>query len=205
MKKEVIAVDIDNVLAQHAKALMSFYNSVAGTALTELDYTEDWLFVGEKMEDIKSMGSQFVASGVHAKMEVIPGALEALKYLKQKYQLVIVTARNKAVNDMTLDWVGMHFPDIFDDICFAKIWEEEGQKITKATLCSQAGASFLIDDSLVQCELVAKAGIQSILFGNYPWNKHEGELPKKMKRCSDWPEVLEYLNRLKLKETTKDV
>lgn len=194
MTKPTIAVDVDNVLAMHADALMTFYNSVAGTSLTIDDYSEMWRFAGESVDHKKVIGGQFVASGIHARMGVIEGSQQALAQLKSNYKLVIITARKKAVVETTLTWVEQHFPGVFDGIHFAQIWEEEGSKITKADLCRQVGAEYLIDDSLEHCFLVAEAGIETLLFGDYAWNKIKEPLPKCVKRVKDWQEALGYFN-----------
>ncbi len=189
---KTVAVDIDNVLAKHAEALMAFYSSISGLNLTAENYSEDWRWIGER-DDIYDVGKKFVASGVHAQMEVIPGSLEALQILKQNFKLVIITARKKEVMDMTLVWAEKHFPNIFDGVHFAQVWEEGQQKITKADLCRQVDASFLIDDSLEHCTLVAAAGIETLLFGNYKWNQAT-DLPERVTRVNNWQEVLEYFN-----------
>jgi hypothetical protein len=40
---------------------------------------------------------------------------------------------------------------------------------------------------------VAEAGVDGLLFGNYPWNQSK-ELPSNVRRVANWAEVKEYFN-----------
>lgn len=64
---------------------------------------------------------------------------------------------------------------------------------TKAEICHALGASTLIDDSLVHVSQCVDAGIDGILFGDYPWNQ-SAQLPDGIKRCVDWSAVLEHFD-----------
>jgi hypothetical protein len=53
------------------------------------------------------------------------------------------------------------------------------------------GATYIIEDMPGHAFECAEAGIKTVLFGDYPWNKAD-KLPAGVTRCSDWPAVLEY-------------
>ncbi len=64
----------------------------------------------------------------------------------------------------------------------------------KVEVCKDIEAIALIDDSIGHITECVEAGMQGILFGDYPWNQTE-ELSSGIVRCSNWPEVLEYFDR----------
>ncbi|KAF9197992.1 hypothetical protein BGZ49_001335, partial [Haplosporangium sp. Z 27] len=123
----------------------------------------------------------------------------------RRYSLVIVTARQQFVADLTKKFVDRHFPGIFESIYFANHYLTEQEKLTfvskpKSVICRDVHAQLLIDDSLENAIEVAKAGIPVLLFdlqGAYKWNKlKEGEkLPDKVTRVKSWKEVQAWFPR----------
>jgi len=69
----------------------------------------------------------------------------------------------------------------------------ERLKGTKNDVIKQIGADYLIDDQPKHCIAAAKAGIKTVLFGDYKWNR-DLKLRKNMVRARNWQEVLEYFN-----------
>ena len=66
--------------------------------------------------------------------------------------------------------------------------------MTKAEICAEIGADYLVDDQPKHCLAAAKAGIKTILFGDYKWNRDTKLMPN-MVRAKNWQEVLEYFTR----------
>jgi 5'(3')-deoxyribonucleotidase len=100
----------------------------------------------------------------------------------------IVTARRAHLIDTTREWLANYFPGYFKDIHFVPIWEP-GNTITKADICKQIEADYLIDDLPKHCNVAADGGIKAILFGDYSWNKNEN-LHSGVVKCKDWDSVL---------------
>ena len=194
MKKPIIAVDMDDVLAQHAEAFVAFSNANYGTKLTKDTYDETWAnFWKVEWEEIERRAKEFhTPEGTfsYAKIEAAEPVLQALR---GKYELVIVTARSENVIKATYAWLDKHFPDVFSDVHFVPIWVPNNT-VTKAQICQQIGAEYLIDDVLRHCNLAAQGGIQALLFGDYNWNK--GETEPIVRRVKDWQAVLEYFDGL---------
>ncbi|KAF9343586.1 hypothetical protein BGX26_005501, partial [Mortierella sp. AD094] len=123
----------------------------------------------------------------------------------RRYSLVIVTARQQFVADLTKKFVDRHFPGIFESIYFANHYLTEQEKLTfvskpKSVICRDVHAQLLIDDSLENAVEVAKAGIPVLLFdlqGSYKWNKlNDGDkLPDKVTRVKSWKEVQAWFPR----------
>ena len=66
-------------------------------------------------------------------------------------------------------------------------------KATKADIVKQIGADYLIDDQPKHCFAAAEAGITSLLFGDYRWNRNV-KLPEGVVKVRTWHEVLEYFD-----------
>lgn len=192
-KRKTIAVDIDEVLILHNAALARLHNKLFETEHTVDDYHDDWPALwgvdreeAERRADIWRESKEWI----DRHEQVIEGALEGLTKLKEHYNLVIVTGRSKNVAEFTEKWLEETFPDVFSEVHFIGIWEE-GKGRTKAEICKQIQASYIIEDSMEQARKCAQIGVETLLFGDYNWNQIK-ELPKNITRVADWKAVLEY-------------
>lgn len=193
MSRSTIAIDMDDVIVDHYEEVVKFHNERYGTAHTLTDYTTDhWSQVwGTNHEETERRAREFASIGVHGR-KIKPGAIPAIRTLHGSYDLVIVTVRRKVNVKPTTEWLAKYFPDIFKEVHFLPIWEED-TKQTKADICRELGADYLIDDSLKHCTIAAESGLPVLLFGNYPWNQSK-KLPANMQRVRGWKAVLEYFN-----------
>jgi 5'(3')-deoxyribonucleotidase len=197
MSKKVIAIDVDDVLAAGAQGFVSFSNDTWGTNLTVEDYDERWAVMwGVDHEEEKLRAQQVHDSGITEHFKVIDEAYPVLKKLKSQYTFVITTSRVTKVKDYTLKWIEENYPDIFDEVHFAGLYDtltKDSHKLTKAALVRSIGADFLVDDQPKHCFAAAGFGVKAILFGDYSWNRSI-ELPDGVARCTDWEQVLEYFD-----------
>ena len=200
--RPVIAVDVDEVLANNAKGFTDFSNQRWGTTLVPTDYTEDWVKMWQIDGAEADMRAEtFFKSNAMLYYDHDPTALEVLQKLRQSYDLIIVTARRLETKGDTLLWIRERFPGIFidDKIFFAGFWDKTKVDSTaahaknKGELLKELGADYLIDDQLKHCIGAGEQGIPAVLFGNYPWNKADA-LPSSVTRVDGWSEVLEYFN-----------
>lgn len=200
MPKKVIAVDIDDVLAQFAEAFVEFSNKRWGTHLTIDDWTEHWAEMwGVDYEEEERRAKIVRKSDIFINFSHNKNAREVLRILSKKYKLVVVTSRHRAISKDTLKWLDQNYKDIFSEVHFAGIWDNlekhtfDKLKLTKASVCKQIGADYLIDDQPKHCLAAAQAGITALLFGDYKWTK-VSNLPKNVIPVKTWPKVLEYFN-----------
>jgi 5'(3')-deoxyribonucleotidase len=197
MSKASIAIDIDDVLSNHVEAFVAFSNKEYGTDLSIDDYNERW----PEIWKISKYQTELRAKKFHipknvAAYEVKQQAKAALQKLSEDFDLYIVTARSENLKDTTHEWIEKHFKGIFKEIHIVQIWFTD-KKVTKAEVCKEIGAEYLIDDSVENCNIAANAGIDAILYGDYSWNENES-LHDAVFRCSNWDQVLEYFkDRLK--------
>jgi 5'(3')-deoxyribonucleotidase len=197
MAKRVIAVDIDDVLADSAAKFVAYSNKQWGTSLTVDDYSEHWAEMwGIDMDTTLKRKEDIVRDGIKVDLSHFPDAHQVLSELSKEYKLIIVTSRPLAIQEGTIEWLDKYYKGIFSDIHFAGIWDgkhhaDHANKMTKGKIIKALGANFFIDDHPKHCFAVAKEGIPSLLFGDYAWNR-ELDLPKRATRVRDWAAIKEY-------------
>jgi 5'(3')-deoxyribonucleotidase len=195
MSKELIAVDIDEVLFPFLPEFLRQYNSMYSTE-HELDHFMSYEFehtLGLNFDETVKRVYQFNAqNSLH--IEPIRQSAEAVKCLSEKYDLSIVTARHPKHAGVTRNWVNKYFPNMFNEIVPIGHPQVMGRKRTKAEVCAEMGAFALIDDSVEHVETCAENGIEGVLFGDYPWNKTNGNLHQSIIRCENWEAVKEHFN-----------
>lgn len=197
MKRKKIAVDIDDVLAVNVPAFIEFSNKTWGTNLTVHDFDEHWQKMwGLDDDEFRKRVDEFDRSSFRIDQEHIQDAPEVLKKLAVSYDLVITTSRRKVYEKETIDWMESRYGGIFQEIHHAGIWDDltNGAHLaTKADLCNQIGADYLIDDQPKHCLSLVGSSVQPLLFGDYPWNNLH-DLPQGLVRVHNWQEVLEYFD-----------
>lgn len=200
IKRQTIAVDVDDVLAINIPAFVEFSNKKWGMNLTIEDYEENWrktwdVDAEELIERTEVIKNEFWHTLQHS-----GEALPVLRELAKNYKLVIATSRRKDVSEVTKAWVDKYFGGIFEEVHHAGIFDvdkrdlkkyEEAAKLTKARLCRELGADYLIDDHIKHCLGVDAIGLKALLFGDYSWNK-QAKLPDTITRVRNWAEVGEY-------------
>lgn len=194
MTKKIIAVDADDTIFDENTAIRLYMNDNYGFHHTEADYLVEGPFDNywERIwnldqQQTHDMYEKFVVSSYKENLKPVNGAIQILKKLKDKYELVIVTSRDNRTTGLTHRALSEHYPTIFSDVHFTPLWGN-GEKVTKAKICQEIGASYLIDDSFQHCELASEAGVNAILFGTYGWNCYQ-TLPDSIVSCKNWEEV----------------
>jgi len=129
----------------------------------------------------------------HSHLEPIIGAQDVTRSLSRKYDLIVVTARDKKLTDTTLTWVEHHFPGIFSDVVLTGNPYASESYERKVDVCQKLGAFVLVDDSINHTTKCVEAGLGGILFGDYPWNQIDGELPTGITRVSNWQTIAQHL------------
>ncbi len=201
--KQTIAVDIDDVLSRSAEGFIAFSNQQWGMKLRLEEYQEEWTVVwGVDLHEAMRRSVEFHSSGVVSGYEPYESAASTLKRLSKHFNLIAVTSRREILGPETNAWMTRHFPHIFQGLQYTGIWDREltissvpsALSRTKADLCLEFGAEYLIDDQPKHCIGAAKSGVKALLFGDYAWGRVKGDLPPRVTRARNWQEVGEYFN-----------
>ncbi len=200
MNREIIAVDIDDVLTDSVESLRpqilqltglnidaSTYHRSPGEYGKVYEATWERLGLGIAYQDLPSNMARDQSHMVPMK-----GAVEGLRRLGKENDLIVVTARNPVWRGATISWLERNFgEDVFREVFFIKEPQMgKAELYTKGDICIEQGAKYLIDDCQEFCLSAVELGVKAILFGEYAW--HQGALPDDIKRCKDWQEVAEY-------------
>lgn len=193
--RKTIAVDLDDVLASSAQGFVDFSNKRWGTNLQVEDYSEHWAQMWQIDEEEVNKRKPHVHSTLK-NFGVIDGASHVLRKLANDYDLIIVTSRERLVQQDTIEWVERHYEGIFRQINFAGIWDggrdaREAINLTKGDLLRDLEVSYLIDDQPKHCIGASTHGITSLLFGDYVWNRNI-ETSESIIAVKTWEDVHEY-------------
>ena len=199
MNNPIIAIDVDDVLTQGIESLRLEVNRRLGIGLRPKHYNIpgeyrgyfDIVWQANGVSDMISMAAlspQMETDQSH--ILAADGALEILRNLKARFELVVITAREQSWKEATVSWLDIHFPDVFSRAVFNGNDTNFGQK-TKGEICRDIGVAWLIDDNVAHVQSALKLGIPAVLFGEYGWQQ---DVPQDMLRCRDWIEVKEYFD-----------
>jgi 5'(3')-deoxyribonucleotidase len=196
MSKKIIAIDLDEVLSPFVLPLVDWHNKVYETAyhfeqFVTYDFSEIW---GGTKENTVLLCDKFHNSRHIDDIHPVQGAQESLNLLKQQFDLVLVTSRPSQHREYTLAWINRHLPNIFSDVVLCNHWTNVGVAIKKSEVCQKINAQYFIDDLPFYVEDVANCGIQSFLFGDYPWNRAAQIIHPNVKRVSSWTEIVNLLS-----------
>jgi len=197
-RKIKIAIDIDDVIADTNQTIRLWSNRVSGVELPPEHYSvkgEYWsyynrIWATHNIDDRLNF-DDFEAELIEdqAQVPLIASASLSVKELLKKYDIVLITSRNPALEAGTRRWIDEQVsPDV--EIFFAKNPSISVGK-SKGQLCKELGVSILIDDNEDHCQSALDNGVKAVMFGKYGWQTTvpDGAIP-----CEDWPAVLEYLN-----------
>ncbi len=194
MAKTVIAVDIDEVLSPYVDGLVNWHNSMYGTSFQFDDFIsyEFHRVWGGTLELAVAKSDDYFQNRKPEATVPLQNAKQALEQLQQDYELIVVTSRKLIHKPETEHWIQEYFPGFFKEIIICNHWSNgQGPKMKKSEACLKYNAKYLIDDLTHYVEDAAHAGINGLLFGNYPWNQHTPLHPK-IQRTQNWLDVLNY-------------
>ncbi len=188
-----IAIDIDDVLANFIPTLIQFHNTIYGTnyRLTDIDRYHLWEIWGGTREEAIDEVYTFYNTPEFKNLPVITGAQDGIGQLKEKHDLIAMTARPEEIRNKTEEWISMHFPGIFSELHIANRFSKSGPSTTKAELCEKHEVDMLIDDNL-EYALECVTPQRKILLFNNPWNQHP-ELPIGITRVHSWEEIPKHI------------
>ena len=189
--KPVLAVDFDDTLVYNAQRVVEAYNREHSAQVTLND-----VYVAEKYGNPvhgwhhnRAEAREWIRNYLISKEGIdnppLPGTKAVLAHLRQHYNLVVVTGRRPNWKSGTDAWLERFMPGFFSAVYHAG-------HTPKSEVCAEIGANIIIDDSPHYLSFCVEAGMQTILFGDYPWNQME-TLPPGMQRAKNWAEVEEIL------------
>ena len=194
MEKEIIAIDIDDTVAETVQVFIEWFNKKNNTnfsynEMNKGNYNLSYLKIKE--ENLEQTFEAFHKSKEYESIKPIKGAVKSLSKLKEKYELIAITARPENWAEKTEKFINLHFPSLFSKIYYTTIMERK-VRIKKSDICKKIGAKIIIEDSYnngIECAL---EGIKSILI-DMPWNRKEDYSHDNIEYTKNWEEIEELL------------
>ncbi|KAH6779200.1 Haloacid dehalogenase-like hydrolase superfamily protein [Perilla frutescens var. hirtella] len=178
-EKIMIAVDVDEVLGNFVSAINEFIADrySLNHSVSEYHVYEFFKIWNCSRDEADHRVHEFFKTPYFKRgINPIPGAREALEKLAEIYNLSIVTSRQNAIKEHTIEWIERHYPGLFEEIHFGNHFALDGQSRPKSDICKSLGAKVLIDDNPRYAMECAAVGIKVLLFdyeNSYPWCKGE--------------------------------
>lgn len=198
MIKPVIAFDCDDVIVSSGEPCIAHYNKLHGTNVrAENFYSKDYEHVWQADPETATRDLfAYLLTDEYSDMPPMDGAAETLRKLSEKYSLYIVTGRPDETEQATHNWTNKYLPNIFEEIIFTnffKLSNSKGKLRTKADVCEELGAQWLVDDHLHHIKNVSEKGVTGLLFGDLPWEQLDAPSGNIVK-IKDWQQLGQYFD-----------
>ncbi|RZC89893.1 hypothetical protein C5167_028959 [Papaver somniferum] len=172
---------------------ISTYSSSAQLTYYAIHLKRPFYVVAADIRVHEFFKTPYFKTGIHP----LPGAQVTLHKLSKFCNLSVVTSRQNAIKDHTIEWLEKHFPGLFQEIHFGNHFALDGISRPKSEICRSLGAHVLIDDNPRYALECAEAGIRVLLFdyeNSYPWSKSESAaLHPMVTKVHNWDEVEQQL------------
>ncbi|MBI2593198.1 hypothetical protein HYW44_00960 [Candidatus Daviesbacteria bacterium] len=188
--KKVIAVDIDEVLADFLSYFVYFHNLMYKTSAKREDFKNYYLheILGTDRDEMHIRYLEFKTFSLLERLKPIKGAHRGIKKLIELgYAPHLLTARPKVIEKETRKWLDIHFKGIDLPLHFARDERDKFKK--KSIVCKEIGAKIIIEDHLDNALDCSESGIKVFLI-DAPWNQSES-LPENVVRVKSWREIVE--------------
>ena len=194
-----IAVDIDGVLGNLIDGFIDFMREHHNIIIKKEDF-KTWDFQkalkGYSYDEVLNFIYEFFETKHFKECSVIDGSLDALTELKKENELLIVSARQKFLTEISKDWICKNFPGIFTSINILDNPYGKNSNIytKKSDFCEKNCVDVIIEDDLSFVKDFN--GKTKVLLFDQPWNR-KGELNENVVRVKNWDEVLVKIKRLR--------
>ncbi len=199
MKRKVVAIDIDDVVADTVSAIVHNLSVMSGRELTKEYFQhpgEYWSYYDDLIKRM-GLGEEFnyetVVGAIEKNSDLIfpvEGAQIALSNLMKKMDVVFITARHVDREAETKKWIEKYFGVPAEHVHVIGN-NFSGPLRAKGEVCVEIGAEWLIDDNPEHCLSAIEYGLNAILFGDYGW---QHKAPEHLYRAKTWKEVERFLN-----------
>jgi uncharacterized HAD superfamily protein len=179
MAKEILGVDLDNVISNTDEVVREIIGQRFGIPLRREDIVDfAYSECGITKEQERELFEQFheQACGTVIPLE---GCRDALVQLQSRFEVHIITSRNPMSADITKAWLTRN------EIPHDKLEFAESKSV-------MTHLSTLIDDRRETIYQLADAGVPGILW-DYPWNQPSPQDPPIVRRVRSWEEIVELL------------
>lgn len=192
MKKPVVAVDFDDVVANFNLSYTHHHNTFHKEPIMTFEgiYTYDMTeLYGVPIEELVHRVRYFCHNH-HDEITPI-ASRDSLLELSRQFDPHVVTSRCESLRDITSDWLKQNELDLFQELHFTNGFGSTfPHKRSKTEVCRKIGATVLIEDGPENALDVADGGIRVFLFDR-PWNRDVEH--HNITRVHSWSQIIELL------------
>jgi hypothetical protein len=204
MSREVIAVDIDDVLRPSVYPVSQAYADHHGLVFEHPAVMFNGVMKGMldvfkegtphlEEDDIIDQIEEILCRSEFDNIDPIPGAIEGVERLAFEGPLVAISSCPAVIKDQTEHWIEKKFNGSFQDVRILGGRWGRSYLIDKWQVMREHGATHIVDDLLQNAVKAQHIGAKAVLFGEYPWNQAH-ELPEHVTRCTNWDAVVNYFD-----------
>lgn len=178
---KTIGIDIDGVIANFVPTFITVVEKRYGITIKESDIATHDLY--QVLGISPNIALDLINETLQMDLDVMSGAVEYLKLLKDKNKIILITAR-KIDENITKEWLRKHSIP-YDKIMFL----EEGNKFN-----CDIELDVMVDDNLkeiINCQSIAK----KLIIYDHPWNQTY-DVEKKFYRVKNWKEIYDLINKI---------
>lgn len=208
----VVGIDMDDVLVPHNQIMVDWYNERFKDQRDPitLDHLSDYNFskaFKTTKEDAWQIYCEFTGSKtwdlIHDEYSGIEGSLAVLDTARNSFdgelKYVVVTARHDKLMECTKRFIERAYPHLFEDVVCCGTYipttlahqpQNSSQLLSKANVCKDMNISLLIDDYPNHVKECQKVGVDGVLFGHYPWNKHVTDITRMVEWGPDMADMI---------------
>jgi uncharacterized HAD superfamily protein len=187
-----IAIDLDEVMACLLESVNDYYNKKNKTNFKVKDfYTYDWWSVWNiSQEEAIEEFFIFMKSNLSKQIKPVKDAIESINILKDKFEIIVITARQEEFKEQTEEWIKKHFPGLEQSVYFTNVYSRSFKPSKKSDVALKLGVNTIIEDQVVHAYDCANKGIKVILLDS-PWNQDVSG--KNIERVYSWDEIIKKL------------
>lgn len=187
-----IGIDLDGVTADIMSPFLKYYNEKYSTNFlyNSLIVHDFWEVIGITKEEAIVVLHNFYEEVDFDEIKPIESAIESIKLLGEKNELIAITARPLSYQTKTLLWLDKYLPGVFNEVVFTNQFSKQNgdSKTTKGAICKEKRIDVMIED-FEKYALDCAQCCKNVLLFDQPWNRHYREQGNII-RVNNWEEVL---------------
>jgi len=199
MPKKVIAIDIDEVLADWYHFALPKLNNILNTSksIEGVKFVPFKLekFFGKSHKEMERALKKMYREAPITEMPPVKGSQKAINKLSKKFKLIAVTARPKRFWKETRFWVHKHFNskiEVYFGTGAGNPSGGENHINNKLEICRNKKALYIIEDNPSEILVFIDTEIMPICFA-WPWNKQITQIKKIVR--GRWTKITNFLLR----------
>lgn len=191
IKKKVIWIDMDEVIAETIDWLLKFYNNSINWVYLTKDLIDDYYIENiphlnlSRKQSFDLFYNFFEAEIENFHTKPVEWAFDKLSEIKWLwYELNIITARRDKIHEYTISWVNKYYPWIFANIHYTNHFTQ--YEVTKSEILKKIWASYMFEDNIRYAQEISENSWVKTFLISQPWNLKFNLNNENISRVNSW-------------------